>query len=259
MADRIAPKNLTAQLAHRPQGNPPGALVSSSVGNYYPGLELDLRNLWRRLFVGVEFHEGVAIVVAVDAAAPPEVQAVNSEILLTVDGHPIWIEVKGPRTVDGASEVLDHWSLEWSNALADVVPKAGSKVPCVFTKGNAGEQQEVALEVRPVFESTEAGQTAMLNRALAGPGELTQSLCSPWQNDFVGCGCYYWAASRPDYVNVEPEGPGASRGHNWLQRDRTAATPKTYTLRRADLLQHEDIIQSWEDKLQFVLGGHDER
>ena len=34
----------------------------------------------------------------------------------------------------------------------------------------------------------------------AEPGTLTRSLCSPWQWDFADCGCYYWAASRPDIV-----------------------------------------------------------
>ena len=257
MMDGISARNITAQMAHRPRGNPPGTLPSSSVGNYYPGLELDLRNLWRRIFAGVELHEAVSVVIAVDESAPPEVQAVLGELLLSVDGHPIWVEVTGPRTPAGPSEVLGGWSLEWSNALADVIPLAGTAVPCTFTKGES-EQQTVALEVRPIFEGDEEAPTGMLSRELAGPGELTQSLCSPWQNDFVGCGCYYWAASRPDYVNVEADGAGGSRGHNWLQRGRTPATPKSYTLKRGDLLQHEDLIASWEDKLRFVFGGSDE-
>ena len=39
------------------------------------------------------------------------------------------------------------------------------------------------------------------NGALAGiflPGELTQSLCSPWTHDFRDCGCFYWASNHPD-------------------------------------------------------------
>jgi hypothetical protein len=259
--DSISPMNLTAQLAYRARGNPPGTGPESSVGNYYPGLELDLRNLWRRIFVGIELHEAVAVVLAVDDGAPDPVQGLAGEILLSVEGHPIWVEVTGPKVPAGPSEVLRGWSLEWSNALADIVQRAGQTVQCTFTKGDDA-QQEVSLRVRQIFETSqnegEADATAVLSRELARPGELTQSLCSPWQNDFVGCGCYYWAASRPDYVNVEPAGDGDSRGHNWLQRNRTPATPKEYTLRSADLLQHEDIIASWEDKLRFVLGGQDE-
>jgi hypothetical protein len=53
------------------------------------------------------------------------------------------------------------------------------------------------LRVRQFFQSG----TAVISRALAEPGELTQGLCSPWQNDFRECSCYYWAASRPDYVD----------------------------------------------------------
>ena len=30
--------------------------------------------------------------------------------------------------------------------------------------------------------------------AVYRPGELTQSLCSPWQHDFRDCGCFYWAS-----------------------------------------------------------------
>ncbi|MFD8799991.1 hypothetical protein [Streptomyces atroolivaceus] len=259
--ESISPRNLTAQLAYRARGNPPVTTPASSVGNYYPGLELDLRNLWRRVFAGIQLHEAVALVLAADDDAPEEVRALVGEILLSVDGHPVWVEMTGPRTPGGADESLGNWSLEWSNALADVVQKAGQEVRCTFTKGEDG-QQDVSLTVRKVFEESghdggDDTRTAVLSRELAQPGELTQSLCSPWQNDFIGCGCYYWAASRPDYVNVEADEGDGSRGHNWLQRDRTATTPKFYTLRQADLLQHAHIIAGWEDKLRFVLEGKD--
>jgi len=254
MMNKISPKNLSAQLQYRPRGNSPGTLIASSVGNYYPGLELDLRNLWRRLFVGLELHEAMGVVIAVDTGAPDALKPLAGEALIVADGHPIQVEVKGPKTVGAPSETLDSWYLEWSNALADIVPKAGSKVKCTFSKGD-NETQEVELEVRPVFEPG----TAVISRALADSGELTQSLCSPWQNDFIGCGCYYWSASRPDYVNIEPDGQGGSIGHNWLEKGRTAATPLRYTLKQSELLDHEDIIESWEDKLKFVVGGRDEK
>jgi hypothetical protein len=64
MTKRVAPLNLTAQLSYRPAGTPPGGLVASSVGNYYPGLEVDLRNLRRRLFVGIVLHEAVDVTLA---------------------------------------------------------------------------------------------------------------------------------------------------------------------------------------------------
>lgn len=256
---RISPRNITAQLTYRPRGTPPGGLIGSAVGNYYPGLEIDLRNLWRRLFAGIVLHEALAIVVAVEENVPPEVEALADEVLISVDGKPIWIDVTGPKTSGGPSEVLDQWSLEWSNSLADAVQKAGQQVLCRFSKGDDATQ-DVRLTVRHVFEASSldpALRTAFLSRELAQPGELTQSLCSPWQNDFVGCGCYYWAASRPDYVNVERDAAGGDRGQNWLERGRTPATPIRYTLRPSKLLTHEDLIKSWEDKLTFALKGRD--
>ena len=68
-----------------------------------------------------------------------------------------------------------------------------------FCSARRGKQTKISLEVRPFFE---AG-TGVIKRELLEPGELTQSLCSPWQNDYRECSCYYWAASRPDYVNIE--------------------------------------------------------
>ena len=35
-------------------------------------------------------------------------------------------------------------------------------------------------------------------------GRADAGLCSPWQNDYRECSCYYWASARPDFVNVEP-------------------------------------------------------
>jgi hypothetical protein len=97
---------------------------------------------------------------------------------------------------------------------------------------------------------------AVLARALAEPGELTQRLCSPWQNDYRECACYYWAASRPDYVNVVPTGDGTSRGDMWLQTVRTGDyLPDDRT--DARLASYDDLFKEWERILQFQIGGRD--
>ena len=257
---KISPLNLTAQLSYRARGNPPNSHIKSSVGNYYPGLEVDFRNLWRRIFVGIEVHEALGLVLKVDDAHE-ELKNIEGEIIISVDGHPVWTEVRGPKTVGGPTQGLRGWFLEWSNALADLVNKGGQKALCTFSFGE-NDTIDIEVEIRNILDNEIIDgvtvQRAVISRALAEPGELTQSLCSPWQNDFIGCGCYYWSASRPDYVNVEAVPAGDSRGHNWLQKDRNNATPLVYTLKRSDLLEHEDIISSWEDKLKFVFGGKDE-
>jgi hypothetical protein len=96
--------------------------------------------------------------------------------------------------------------------------------------------------------------TATIDPAAANFGELTQSLCSPWQADYRECACFYWAATRPDFVNVD----AAGAGHNWLQRDRTAATPKVY-LQDNDpaTITYEELYRSWEQLLRFEIGGKD--
>src|ERR1041385_9525193 len=53
----IKPKNLTAQFAHPAAGNPPSTLPAASISNFFPGLEFDLRSMWKHIFVGVELHE----------------------------------------------------------------------------------------------------------------------------------------------------------------------------------------------------------
>jgi hypothetical protein len=69
---------------------------------------------------------------------------------------------------------------------------------------------------------TEEGVIALFDEGQAlEPGVLTQSLCSPWQWDFADCGCYYWAASRPDIVTSQA---GDSTTLNY-QRDLTGRAP----------------------------------
>jgi hypothetical protein len=92
---------------------------------------------------------------------------------------------------------------------------------------------------------------------LAAPGELTQGLCSPWQNDYRECSCYYWASARPDYVNVDLTAGGLSAGDNWMQRERT----KTYVADDyADtrLIMYDELFANWESVLRFQIGGKDD-
>ena len=54
------------------------------------------------------------------------------------------------------------------------------------------------LRLRKLFELSPDGDVVpLITPDVAEPGQLTQSLCSPWQNDYRECACYYWAASRP--------------------------------------------------------------
>lgn len=262
---RIDPRNLTAQLHHRAAGNPSSTLPRSAISNCFPGLEFDFRNLWRRAFKGIVLLENNNYVVDAD----PEYRSLIGHRLLRADGRPFVTTASGPVMPGFGPGPLVTTSnpngvvfLEWSNSLAAILQKAGEKVRCEFTlkpeeteqppPTDAGETLVVELEVRRFFE---AG-TAALSRELLRPGELTQGLCSPWQNDYRECACYYWAASRPDYVNVEPTEAGASRGDNWMQKERTGE----YVLddrKDGRLLSYDDLFKQWEEELHFIVKGRD--
>ena len=96
-------------------------------------------------------------------------------------------------------------------------------------------------EVQAFFED----DTAVISTALADAGELTQGLCSPWQNDYRECSCYYWASARPDYVNVELGPNGLSTGDNWMQKERSDSyVADDYADTR--LLMYDDLFAEWE-------------
>lgn len=242
----IEPSNLTAQLLHRAAGNPPSTLPDSAISNCFPGLEFDFRNVWRRLLEGIVLHEASGLVVSAEG----EHERLANRFLLSVAGFPTLMQVREPDGTASGSTFM-----EWSNALADVVAAhTGELVPCAFfdPQNPDAEPEVVQLRVRPMFVPSDATQqpTAAIGEELAEPGELTQSLCSPWQNDYQECGCYYWAASRPDYVNVEQTAAGAI-GNKWLAQ---AREPKTYGVPD---ITHEELFRDWEGLLRFVVGGRD--
>lgn len=107
------------------------------------------------------------------------------------------------------------------------------------------------LVVRDFFEEG----TAVISEDLAQAGELTQGLCSPWQNDLRECSCYYWASSRPDFVNTYIGKDGLTHGDNWFAKARTGEyVPDDYADPR--LVGYDDLFQDWE-QLQFQIKGKD--
>ena len=282
--------NLTAQLHHEALGNPISSRPIASVANCCPGLEVDFRAVWRRMFKGIVLREYDNLVMDVD----PDVKSrkiknlVGQQLLrvrLPEDKHlPIdkqrkfvmTTPIKGPASSDLDGEIIlttqfnPHGlaPMEWSNALAHLLSThQGKKVLCDFTKDLSDGQQEMPqpiidkrptnfitleFEVRKFFD----GGTAVISKALAKAGELTQGLCSPWQNDYRECSCYYWASSRPDYVNVEPAGSGLTKGDNWFQMVRTGNyVPDDYIDSR--LVLYDELFGEWERWLRFQVGGKD--
>ena len=269
----LSPRNLTAQIEYMAAGNPASSRPSSAIANCCPGLEVDFRAVWRRMLKGIVLREYDNLVVATEAGAGDVISGLLGHRLLRVNEVETMGTMIGPSPADPAEPVVLSTEenphalapLEWSNLLAKALAKVlrdGGTVTCDFSKEESWYEQQpwskggdhitLELEVRPFFE---AG-TAFISSELAGPGELTQGLCSPWQNDFRECSCYYWASARPDFVNVEPSPSGGSAGDNWMQKVRTGSyVPDDYV--DARLLGYDDLFESWERWLRFQIGGRD--
>ncbi|MQB46511.1 hypothetical protein DXT94_31915 [Rhizobium sp. ICMP 5592] len=269
-------------LAYRGRGNPPMSHPISAISNCFPGLEFDLRNMWRRMFRGITLTEHSNLVRAV---SDDKYSTLLGCRLLAIDGTPVMVQATGPIYPGSRSQTLPVPGnpeavafMEWSNTFALIQHQQGKMVPCVFTAVPPKEGMEilwtrdaeasvavitVELEVEQIFDTTDMQGTptmrAALSRTLAEPGEMTQGLCSPWQNDYRECACYYWAASRPDYVNVEPGPDGASQGAMWMQKDHSKPyIPDRVSVgNRTDdrLVGYDDLFAAWEHHLRFVIGG----
>jgi hypothetical protein len=101
------------------------------------------------------------------------------------------------------------------------------------------------------------------------PGELTQSLCSPWMHDFRDCACDYWASNHPDIALGEDDFPlandlaaadpgAATRPLDWLRADRRSRVAASASARINDAfrLRHYQINTEWRS-LAFVLEGRE--
>lgn len=265
MSDKLKAANRTAQLHYRGTGNPASVLPRSAISNCFPGLETDFRNLWRRTFEGIVLLEANNYVVA---AEDPQFERLVGRRLLRIDGLDTVVLTQGPTMPNRGNETLSTGPnpdavsfMEWSNSVARILDKQGQMVDCTFTAEksprevmpkNDGKHEIVQLKMRHFL----VGKSAAITPALLEPGDLTQGLCSPWQNDYRECACYYWAASRPDFVNIEPGPAGQSRGDSWMTRERSG----TYIPDdRVDprLLTYDDLFKDWERQLKFVIRGRD--
>ena len=265
--------NLTAQLHYRGTGNPIAVLPRTAISNCFPGLEFDFRNLWRRAFQGIVLIENNNYVLE---ATDPKLKKLVGHRLVGIEGNPTMVETTGPvfpgpdapivRLITTANPNGVSF-MEWSNSMVHVLQKQGQEVVCHFTaeptkeevlvtkedlKKKSKKYIEVKLTVNKMFE----GNTATLSETVLQPGELTQSLCAPWQNDYRECSCYYWAASRPDFVNIVPDENGLSTGDQWTSKKRTGAyIPDNWKDSR--LVSYQDLFDNWQGELNFIVKGKD--
>ena len=101
--------------------------------------------------------------------------------------------------------------------------------------------------------------------AMFAPGELTQSLCSPWTHDFRDCGCFYWASNHPDIAlpplpSTPTDDPKWDIAVPWERRDRRSdklPAPATFHDPTDVELRHVEINRRWQ-ALNFVVEGREQ-
>jgi len=294
MNQKIFPRNLTARAAVRIAGNPVTTRLESGVGNCFPGLEFDHRNLDRRFFPGLVFNFGVAppMLAATDDRDPALADRVPSDapqlstaVTNAFDqlGQGEWrltSLAQGGRTIDLQAlantqqfDAASFWRLARSLTREKVTIVLTQTPPTASDRqrspdDDASPTVPVSLTLTHYRRQYVDPDSGVISAAYL-PGELTQSLCSPWMHDFRDCACNYWASNHPDIAlgadeSFPAEGPAgadpdlAVRPLDWLRADRDSRAAATDSPggNNAFRLHHYQINQEWTS-LAFVLEGRE--
>lgn len=285
---RGQPASEAAQLA---EGNNVSTRLESGVGNCFPGLECDLRNLERRFapFLECNFRSGTVIAIsgvqidearaagaagALSAAQLQLYERIDSTLVPAPDGTSNWQVT----AIGGDFGRLGHIARLRIDQLRTPTENAAGGDPCdAWTAVRMlSEDTPMTLELS---EANGAVHTLQSRRnryldddgslaAMFLPGEMTQSLCSPWTHDFRDCACYYWASNHPDIAQPELPQTAATPvpaewnrfvdwGRHRLASAATAPTAATADgLLAADQLAYFEINARWE-QLHFVVNGRE--
>jgi hypothetical protein len=279
---KIFPRNLTAGAAYEAPGNPPTSRPESGPDNCFPGLDFDQRNLERAFFPGLRFEFSLgddgAIVTHIGTEGPP------ADIGLKMEDVPLFLWALGGRISEAQSNeeppTFKLSKLDGLNVWARVHDLIGGPVGVLLGPEPVRISGVPDDGMRALRDALKSGQSRLMRHengrvkwaAVAAdraryldeagvidparyePGELTLTLCSPWQYDFRDCGCFYWAASKPDIVS---SGDGKQPYAFYLRKDRGPFPPAdrpTFARDREDALDYAELLAGeWETKLPIVL------
>jgi len=253
-------------------GNPMSTRLESGVGNCFPGLECDLRNLERRFFPFLE-TDITDTAICIVRADPTAAQASGLSAAVVQQYRRIATDAAAGRgwnvrRLTGTFGPLGRLVLEIAS-LTTPSMGASRQPPDAWTAVRMlTEGTEVILDLRgPGSASIQLTGNRMRylddNGALADvflPGELTQTLCSPWTHDFRDCGCFYWASNHPDIAQppllaVPQIDPRWNADVIWERRDRTTDVlppPATVDDPTPSEMAHREINATWQN-LNFVV------
>jgi Ferritin-like len=300
---KLFARNVTARADYVVRGNPVVSRPEDGVENCFPGLEFDQRNLDKAFFPGLlfEFHHSLGVVVReLDPEGPAAAYIKSSDIekgifLAFLQG------VFASRRKDSAPSLdvfqfrypagLDAWRVvrdlergkiaialcdreTYERLLSVSLDTDLSVTPAMFA--DWATRRENRIQVVPglgkfylLFGDRADYLTTdgVIDPILIQPGDLTRSLCSPWQYDFADCGCFYWAANKPDLVS-SPEQPervlNFQRRHRSAESDR-AASSEDWVVKhnyrwdsREVILNHAEMLTEWTS-LPVVLNGRESK
>jgi hypothetical protein len=262
-------------------GNPVSTRLESGIGNCFPGLECDLRNLERRFFPFLEMDilemdtgtvvnlVSVDIERAVAAMKSGEIDQSTLNAYLALDLKESWtVETLGGTfgplgkltlNIDDIQNIpaAGTWSRPADPWTAIRLLTEGTEVRLVLKQTGRGKKNlRVKISGKRARYLGDDGALA----EMFVPGELTQSLCSPWTHDFRDCGCFYWASNHPDIVmpplpSEATSDPKWDIPVPWERRDRGVdklPTPATFEDPTNIEFDHYEINLRWQ-ALNFVV------
>ncbi|MET9731056.1 LodA/GoxA family CTQ-dependent oxidase [Streptomyces sp. NPDC006458] len=289
--EKIFPRNLTARADHIVRGNPSGTRPESGVDNCFPGLEFDQRNMDKRFLPGlvVDFHRGEGSRVLEITGGVPEAEGLTNADLPAERPLYVWA-VCGRTTVDqtdgqvapvdcrGASGLLAWRAVHdlLPGPIAVLIgpgpgdPSTGSTAVAALDQQWAagdsfvlrGPNGRVRLAVLVADRAEYLTEDGVIDPRAYEPGDLTRSMCAPWQYDFRDCMCFYWASSKPD---VTSSADGSVPQMNFLRADRTPvpdldnddSPPNQEGPRRRSEFTYSGLIQDW-NVLPVVLNDRED-
>ena len=283
---KIFPRNLTARADYLVRGNPSNTRLESGVDNCYPGLEFDQRNLDKAFFPGLifEFHrsDGAILHQILPNGAPAQ------QGLTDADRDPplyLWALVGRSSTSQSEADPpvfffngLD--GLEVWRRVHDLIPgrmaivlgpSPGSiltpslglsrQLDRIYDSGQSLLQRDdngrLQIAVLVGQRASYLDENGVIDINVYEPGDLTRSLCSPWQYDFRDCGCFYWAASKPDIVT---SADGRQPYLNFQRKNRNI-TPQPSEVSaqwiREQELDYAELIEGAWNQLPVVLNDRE--
>src|SRR6201993_7587 len=280
-APKLLPRNVSALRRGRDPasatritiGNPVSTRLESGIGNFFPGLECDMRNLERRFFPFLEVDTDFSDIVVAAVDLGGAIEAVSNGVISAADlenYRTIQLDVGqgirwSVRTIAGDFGPLGAQTVTLSElsgqSFGEGRPPADAWVAIRLLKERSLVTLTLGRTPGPGQITLTGPRTRYLDddgalSRLFEPGELTQSLCSPWTHDFRDCACFYWASNHPD-IALPPlpadlpagEADMFNKETPWERRDRSVARPPVAMAgggRDVAEMEHHQINRDWQ-------------